>query len=107
MARSVAEARSLAAPVEALAEHDQLGGPAAQAHGQRLGEVVLAVQVALDQRQLLGHAERLPGGQDRDLGDRVGVRGQRGDQGVAGLVHGHRSASPRAAARWSPRGGRG
>ena len=31
-----------------------------------------------------------PGGQDRDLRDRVGVLGQRGDQRVAGLVDRHR-----------------
>ena len=73
----------------ALAELDQFGGPAAEPHGQGLGEVVLAVQVPLDQGQLLGHAERLPGGQDGDLGHRIGARRQRGDHGVARLVHGH------------------
>ena len=86
MASSVAPARSFAAPVEPWPEHDQLGRPAAEAHRQRVGEVVLAVQVPLDQRQLLGHAERLAGRQDGDLGHRVGVLGEGGDQGVAGLV---------------------
>ena len=72
----------------ALAELHQLGGAAAEPHGQGVVQVVLAVQVALDQRQLLGDAERLPGRQDRDLRHRIGVLGQRGHEGVPGLVHG-------------------
>ena len=39
--------------------------------------------------QLFGDAEGLAGGQDGDLGDRVGVGGQGGDQAVAGFVDGH------------------
>ena len=38
------------------------------------------------QRELLGDAERLPGGQYRHLRDRIGVLGERGDERVAGLV---------------------
>ncbi len=37
-------------------------------------------------RELLGHPQRLPGGQDGDLGDRVAVGRQRRDQRVAALV---------------------
>ncbi len=82
-------ARSLAAPVEPWPEHDELAGPAAEVHRQHVVQVVLAVEVALDQGELLGHAERLAGGQDRHLGDRVGFVGIGGHQGVAGLVDGH------------------
>jgi hypothetical protein len=46
------------------------------------------VQVPLVHRQLVGGPQRLPGGQDRDLRDRVGVLAQGGDERVAGLVHG-------------------
>src|SRR5215813_1909307 len=41
-------------PGGALAKLDQFGGTPAEAHGQGLGEVVLAVEVPLDQGQLLG-----------------------------------------------------
>ena len=61
----------------ALAEHHQLGGPAAEPDRERVVQVILPVHVPLDQRQLLGHAERLARGQDRHLGHRVGVLGQR------------------------------
>ena len=64
-------------------------GPAPEQDGQRVGEVVLAVEVALDQGELLGDPEGLPGRKDRHLGDRVGLVGVRRHQGVAGLVHGH------------------
>ena len=86
-ARSVAPARSLDGPGRPLADHHQLGGPAAEADGERIEQVVLAVHVPLDQRQLLGHAEGLARGQDRHLGHRVGVLGQRRHHGVPGLVH--------------------
>lgn len=44
--------------------------------------------MALDQGQLLGGPEGLSCREDGDLGDRVDVRGQRGDDGVPRLVHG-------------------
>ena len=72
----------------ALAEHDELARPAAEADRQHVVEVVLAVEVALDEGELLGDAERLSGRQDRHLGDRVRLVRVRGDEGVAGLVHG-------------------
>ena len=90
VARSVADARSFAAPGGALAELDQLRRPAAEPHRERLVQVILAVQVALEQRQLLSHAERLAGRQDGDLRDRVGVIRQSCHQGVPGLVDRHR-----------------
>ena len=63
-------------------------GSSAEADGERVEKVALRVEVALVERELLGHPERLAGGQDRDLGDRVGVLGEHGDEGVAGLVDG-------------------
>ena len=53
-------------------------------------EVVLAVEVALHQGQLLGDTQRLPGREDGHLGDRIGLVGVGGDQGVSGLVDGYR-----------------
>ena len=53
-------------------------------------EVVLAVEVSLDERKLLGHPERLTSGEDRHLGDRVGIVRVRGNEGVSGLVDGDR-----------------
>ena len=69
-----------------LPELNQLGGPPAHPDRQRISEVVLAVQVPLVDRQLLGHPEGLAGRQDRDLRHRVGVVRQRGDNRVPGLV---------------------
>ena len=90
VASCVAPARSLAAPGGRLPQYQDLGGPAAQAHGQRVVKIALLVKVAFGNGQLLGDAERLAGGQDGDLGYRVGVRAQRGHQAVTGLVDGHR-----------------
>ncbi len=53
-------------------------------------EVVLAVKVPLDERKLLRDAQGLPGRQNGDLGDRIGVIGEGRHHGVAGLVHRHR-----------------
>src|SRR6185312_1080357 len=71
-----------------LTADQALGGPAAEADGQDIGQVALAVQPPVVGGQRLGVAEGLPGAQDSDPGDRIGVRGQGGDQGVAGLVDG-------------------
>jgi hypothetical protein len=62
------------------AELDQCGSAAAEARRQGVGEIVLAVQVPLVRRQLLGDAKCLPGRQDSDLRHRVRVAGQRGDE---------------------------
>ena len=90
VARSVAPVQVARRARRRLAEHEQLGGAAAQPHGERVLEVALAVEVAFVDRELLGDAQCLPGGQDRHLGDRVGVRRQRRNQRVPGLVHGDR-----------------
>src|SRR3984957_11505792 len=71
-----------------LTADQAFGGPAAEADGEGVGEVAFAVQPAVVGGQRLGQPEGLPGAQDGDPADRVGVRGQRGDQGVAGLVDG-------------------
>jgi hypothetical protein len=41
-------------------------------------------------RELLGHPQRLPAGKDGDLGHRVPMGGDGRDQGMAGLMDGHR-----------------
>ena len=71
-----------------LAADQALGGPAAEADGEGVGQVAFPVQPAVVGRERLGQPEGLPGAQHGDPADRVGVRGQRGDQGVAGLVDG-------------------
>src|SRR5580698_928127 len=71
-----------------LAADQAFGGPAAEADGEGVGQVAFAVQPAVVGGQGLGQPEGLPGAQDGDPADRHGVRGQRGDQGVAGLVDG-------------------
>ena len=71
-----------------LAADQPLGGPAAQPHSEGVGEVALPVEPPVIDGQHLGEPEGLPGTEDRDSADRVGVRGQDGDQRVAGLVHG-------------------
>ena len=75
-------------PGRRLAQDEDLGGTTTQADRQRIAQVALGVQVPLVGRQLLGHPERLTGGQDRDLGHRIGVLAAHGDQGVPGLVDG-------------------
>ena len=90
MARSVAPGQVVGRPGGGLAEDQDLRRPAPQADGQRVEQVALGVEVALVDRQLLGDPEGPPGGQDGDLGHRVGVLGQEGHQGVARLVDGHR-----------------
>ena len=64
------------------------GGPAAEADGEGVGQVPFPVQSAVVGGQRLGQPEGLPGAQHGDPADRVGVRGQRGDQGVTRLVDG-------------------
>src|ERR1700760_4137104 len=71
-----------------LAADQAFGGPAAEADGEGVGQVPFPVQPAVVGGERLGQAEGLPGAEDGDPADRVGVRGQRGDQGVAGLVDG-------------------
>jgi hypothetical protein len=60
-------------PGGTLAECDELAGASPEAYGQRLVEVVLAVEVSFYEGKLLGDAEGLSGGQDRHLGDGIGV----------------------------------
>jgi hypothetical protein len=69
-----------------LAADQALGGPAAEADGEGVGEVAFPVQPVVVGGERLGQPESLPGAQDGDPADRVGVRGQGRDQGVAGLV---------------------
>src|SRR6185437_5140288 len=71
-----------------LAADQAFGGPAAEADGEGIGQVPFPVQPAVVGGERLGQPESLPGAQHGDPADRVGVRGQRGDQGVAGLVDG-------------------
>ena len=71
-----------------LAADQAFGGPAAEADREGVGQVPFAVQPAVVGGQRLGQPEGLPGAQHGDPADRVGVRGQGGDQGVAGLVDG-------------------
>ncbi len=71
-----------------LAADQPFGGPAAEADGEGVGQVVLPVQPAVVGGQRLGQPEGLPGTQHGDPADRVGVRAEGGDQGVAGLVDG-------------------
>ena len=89
----------------ALAEHHQLGGPAAEPDRERVVQVVLAVQVPFDQRQLLGHAERLA----RRAGSSPWPPGRRArtarPPGRARTRAPPPRASPPAAARWSLPGG--
>src|SRR5205823_1457335 len=71
-----------------LAADQPFGGPAAEADGQGVSQVAFPVQPPVVGGKRLGQPEGLPGAQDGDPADRVGVRGQGGDQGVAGLVGG-------------------
>ena len=57
-----------------LAQDEELGRAPAEPDRERVLEVALRVQVTFVGGKLLGHPERLTGGQDRDLGDGVGVR---------------------------------
>ena len=59
-----------------------LRGAPAQADGEGIEQVALGVEVSLIDRELLGDAERPAGGQDRDLGHRVGVLGEKGHERV-------------------------
>jgi hypothetical protein len=70
-----------------LTEHDRLGHPAAHADRQRVLQVALAVEMALVDGELLGHPQGLARGQDGHLGHRVPMLGNRGHDGVAGLMH--------------------
>ena len=68
--------------------HELLGDAAAQAHDERVGDVLPLVDVALLERELLGDAERHAGGEDRDLVHRVGVLEHVREHRVAALVVG-------------------
>lgn len=57
----------------ALAKLHELGRATAEPDGKRIVQEVLAVEVTLVDRQLLGHPERLPGWQDGHLRHRIGV----------------------------------
>jgi hypothetical protein len=74
-----------------LPQDDDLRGPAAQPHCQRIGEVALGVQVAFGLRQLLGHPECRTAGEDGDLRHRVGVVRQGSDERVTGFMDGDRA----------------
>src|ERR1700759_4224765 len=71
-----------------LAADEAFGGAAAEADGEGVGQVPFPVQPAVVGGERLGQPESLPGTQHGDPADRVSVRGQRGDQGVPGLVDG-------------------
>ena len=66
-----------------LAEDNDFGGSAAEADGERVGEVALGVRWRCREGQLLGYPERSAPGQDGDLGHGVGVlvRGRRRGRG--------------------------
>src|SRR6266581_7900527 len=71
-----------------LAADQALGGAAAEADGEGVGQVAFPVQPPVVGGEHLGQPECLPGAQDGDPADRVGVRRQGCDQGVPGLVDG-------------------
>ena len=68
--------------------HQLLGDAPAEAHHERVGDVLLLVDVALLDRELLGDTERHARGQDRHLVHRVGVLEHVGEHRVAALVVG-------------------
>src|ERR1700761_2041750 len=71
-----------------LAADQAFGGPATEADGEGLGQIAFPVQSAVVGGKHFGQPQGLPRAQDGDPADRVGVRGQGGDQSVAGLVDG-------------------
>ena len=56
-----------------LTDDQILRGPATEADGQRVEQVTLRVEVPFVDGELLGDPEGASGGQDRDLGHRIGV----------------------------------
>ena len=90
MASSVAPGQVVGRSGGGLADDQVLRGPATQPDGQRVEEVALGVEVALVDRELFGDPERPAGGQDGDLGHRIGVLREESDQGMARLVDRHR-----------------
>ena len=88
MARAVRGGQVVGGAGGCLTADQPFGGPAAEADRKGFGQVAFPVQAAIVGGEHLGQAEGLPGTQDGDPADRVGVRGQGGDQGVAGLVDG-------------------
>src|ERR1022692_666600 len=72
-----------------LAADQALGGAAAEADGKGGGQGAFPVQPPVVVGEHLGQPQCLPGAQDGDPADRVGVRGQSCDQGVPGLVDGY------------------
>ena len=71
-----------------VVEDEPLGGAAAQRHGQVGLDLALVDPDPVLLGEELGDAQRPAAGDDRHLVDRVGGRGQPGDQGVADLVVG-------------------
>ena len=57
-----------------LAADQALGGAAAQLHGEGVREVAFPVQPPVVRGEQLGQAEGVPGAEDGDPADRVGVR---------------------------------
>ena len=83
---SVMRTRSFCAPVETWPNTMLLGDAPAERDDDRVGDVLLLVDVALLGRELLGDAERHAGREDRDLVDGVGVVEHVGEHRVAALV---------------------
>jgi hypothetical protein len=73
-----------------LAADQELSGPAAKPDSQGVGQVPFPVEPPVVGRELFGQAQGAADAQDGDPADRVGVRGQGGDQGVPGFVDGDR-----------------
>ena len=85
-ASSVQPTRSFCAPVESVPVHELLGDATAEAHDEGVGDVLLLVDVALLERELLRDAERHARGEDRDLVHGVGVLEHVGEHRVTTLV---------------------
>ena len=71
-----------------LVQEEDLGHPAGQQHGELGFQVVLAIGVAVVERQLDGHPQGDAAGNDGHLVDGIGFGDQGGDEGMAGLVEG-------------------
>ena len=71
-----------------VAEHDLLGDAPAEANDERVDDVLALVDVPLLERQLLRHAQRHAGREDRHLVERVGELEHVRADGVPALVVG-------------------
>src|SRR5690606_16306056 len=68
---------------------DLLGGAAAQRAHDLRAQIGFGIVVAVCQRPLIGHAERLPARNNGDTVDRIGARLDQPQDGVSALVVGH------------------